>query len=131
MARSYSCDPGAYTLRAQAPGYRAAQLRFVVSGQRGPGCHFAVAANFAGQVRFEMPAPATLHIDAGDAVPVPAVIQIAAGKHSVLMEAAGYLPYRGDIEVQGEGKAQIYAPTLTAEFGHRGDKLGAERRSGL
>lgn len=105
--------PGRYTLRAQAPGYQPAQLDFPVSGQAGQVLAMQLR-KLPGRVHFELATPGSLRIDGGDAIPIPAAIQMAAGRHTVLIEAAGYLPYRGQIEVQGGGKTQTYAPTLEA-----------------
>ena len=105
--------PGRYTLEARSPGYQPATLGFVVSGQPGQIVSLQLR-KLPGRVAFETAAPASLRIDTGSVRQLPAVIELAAGRHSVLIEAAGYLPYRGVIDVRGEGKTQTYAPTLTA-----------------
>jgi formylglycine-generating enzyme required for sulfatase activity len=105
--------PGRYTLRAQAPGYQPQQHAFVVSGEAGQVVALQLS-KLPGKVQVQIAGSATLHIDAGGAVQVPATIDVPAGRHSVLIEAAGFLPYRGTLVVQGEGKSQTYAPTLIA-----------------
>ncbi len=105
--------PGRYTLQAQAPGYQPQNLAFAVNDQAGQVVALQLR-KLPGKVRVNLAARGTLKIDAGSAVRVPGMIEIAAGKHSVLIEAEGYLPYRGDIEVQGEGRTQTFAPPLMA-----------------
>ena len=103
--------PGRYLLRAQAPGYQTAQREFVAGDQAGQVVAVQLS-KLAGRVRFELAAPGLLHLDNRDAIPVPAIVDVPAGKHTVLIEAGGFLPYRGDIDVQGKGKVQTYAPRL-------------------
>ncbi len=105
--------PGRYTLSAQALGYQPARLDFAVSDQAGQVLALQLR-KLPGRVRFELAAPGSLRIDGGKAFTIPAMIEVAAGKHAVLIEAPGYLSYRGEIAVQGEGKMQVYAPTLQA-----------------
>ena len=62
----------------------------------------------------QLAAPGTVRFDGGVALPVPAVLEVPAGKHAVLIESAGYLPYQGAVVVEGEGKAQRFAPNLVA-----------------
>ena len=105
--------PGRYTLHARAPGYQAQSLAFVVGDRSGQSVTLQLS-KLAGKVRVDVPAPGTLRVDGGAALPVPGVLALAAGKHAVLLESAGYVSYRGDLMVEGEGKAQIFAPQLVA-----------------
>jgi formylglycine-generating enzyme required for sulfatase activity len=105
--------PGRYTLRARASGYQPQDYAFAVGGEAGQAVALQLR-KLPGKVRVELVAPGTLQIDAAGALKVPAVIEVAAGKHAVLIEAPGYLPYRGEIAVQGEGKTQTLAPSLVA-----------------
>ncbi len=105
--------PGRYTLRAQAPGYQSQNYAFAVNGQAGQVVALQLR-KLPGKVRVNLAAPGTLRVDGGSAVQVPALVEMAAGKHSVLIEAEGYLPYRGELVVQGEGKQQAFAPPLMA-----------------
>ncbi len=105
--------PGRYTLRAQAPGYQPQNYAFAVNGQAGQVVALQLR-KLPGKVRVNLAAPGTLQVDAGSAVSVPAMVEMAAGKHTVLIEVEGYLPYRGELAVQGEGKMQNFAPRLMA-----------------
>jgi formylglycine-generating enzyme required for sulfatase activity len=105
--------PGRYTLHAQAPGYQPLVHAFMVGTQ--PGQSVAVQlVKLPGKIRVQLAAPGSLRVDDGGAVPVPAMVEAPPGRHSVLIEVAGYLPYRGDIQVQGEGRVQSLAPKLVA-----------------
>jgi formylglycine-generating enzyme required for sulfatase activity len=105
--------PGRYTLRAQAPGYQEQQSAFAVNGHAGQVVALQLH-KLPGKVRVELAAAGTMQIDAGGAAQVPAVLEVVAGKHTVLIEVPGYLPYHGALEVRGEGKSQNFAPPLMA-----------------
>ncbi len=106
--------PGRYTLRARAPGYQSQDHAFAVSGDAGQVVALQLR-KLPGKVRVELIAAGTMQVDsAGALIKVPAVVEVVAGKHAVLIEVPGYLPYRGEIAVQGEGKMQSFAPTLSA-----------------
>jgi formylglycine-generating enzyme required for sulfatase activity len=106
--------PGHYTLHALAPGYQAQSFAFLVSDRPGQSVTLQLG-KLPGKVRVELAAPGTLRVDGGVAMPVPGVLEVRAGKHAVRIESAGYLPYQGAIVVEGEGKAQKFAPNLIAD----------------
>ena len=106
--------PGRYTLRAHAPGYQSRDFDFAVSDQAGQTVALQLH-KLPGRVRVELAAPGTLRIDSGAAVKVPGVIEVPPGKHGVLIESSGFLPYRADIEVAGEGRTQTLAPNLVTD----------------
>jgi hypothetical protein len=105
--------PGRYTLSAQAPGYQAQNRAFAVNGEAGQIVTLQLQ-KLPGKVRVNLAAPGSLRVDTGSAVHVPAVVEMAAGKHDVFIEVEGYLPYRGELVVQGEGRTQTFAPPLMA-----------------
>ncbi len=119
----------ALLLRAQAPGYQTAQREFVAGEQAARSWRYS-CSKLPGRVRVELAALGLLHLDNRDAIPVPAIVDVPAGKHTVLIEAGGFLPYRGDIDVQGEGKVQTYAPRLLANSALVSIGSRAERRTG-
>ena len=105
--------PGRYTLHVQSPGYQEQSQTFSVTGK--PGQVVAVELKkLAGKVRVELPAAGTLQVDSGTALKVPGTLELAAGRHAVVVEVNGYLPYRGELQVQGEGKSQSFSPALVA-----------------
>jgi formylglycine-generating enzyme required for sulfatase activity len=103
--------PGKYTLHASAPGYRSQQLDFVVSDKQGQAVALQLS-KLPGKLRVEVPVAGALRIDAGIALAVPGEIEVPAGKHKLELAVAGYLPYAGEIEIQGLGKSQSLKPSL-------------------
>ena len=103
--------PGDYLLRAQMPGYAPAELKVKITNA--PNQQFALKlAKLPGRVRIDVPAAARVTIDGKEAGNAPADFQMAAGRHRVDIAAQRYQPYSGDLDVEGGGKAQTFAPQL-------------------
>jgi formylglycine-generating enzyme required for sulfatase activity len=103
--------PGRYVLHAQLPGYAVRELPFEVTGKTGQSLKLALD-KLPGKLQVTVPASGTLRLSGGEPLAVPAVLNVSAGHHPVEINVPGYLPWSGEIEIQGEGRAQTLAPTL-------------------
>lgn len=105
--------PGAYTLHAELAGHATAEQRFEV-GARANQSVSVVLQKLPGQVRVQVPASGALRLGAGEPMRVPGTLALPAGRQPLTIEVPGYLPWSGELEVQGEGRAQVLAPPLVA-----------------
>jgi hypothetical protein len=105
--------PGHYALVAEAPGYATQRVAFQVT--RAAGQTVAVRMiKLPGRLHVIVPASGSLQVDSGKSLAVPAVLELAAGSHHLSLSVSGYLPWNGDLNVQGEGRDQTLAPDLVA-----------------
>ena len=104
--------PGRYTLSARAPGYAQRTLGFVVTGQPGQVLVLQLM-KLPGTLDVELAAPGTMRVDAGaDTFKVPGPIQLPAGRHQLLIESPGFLPYNGEVTIAGAGSRTRLSPRL-------------------
>ena len=70
-------------------------------------------AKLPGTLEVALVAPGTLKVDAGAAsYKVPGRIELPAGRHELLIESPGFLPYHGEVTIAGAGSRARLAPTL-------------------
>ncbi len=120
--------PGEYELRAEHPGYRSAELDIVVT--REPNQHFALnLQKLPGRLQVETPEPARVSVDGQALGDAPGEFELAPGKHRIAIAAARYQPFAAEIEIEGAGEAQKFAPQLVpnwAEVSVSSEPIGAQ-----
>lgn len=128
LAGRFLARPGEYRVRAQQPGYRPAELDIEVTDA--PNQSFALKlAKLPGRLRIEVPAAARVTIDGKDAGNAPGEFELAPGRHNVAIAAQRYQPFSADVEVEGAGKLQSFAPQLVpawAEVAITSEPAGAQ-----
>ena len=106
--------PGRYTLHAQSPGYQAQSLDFAVGGQAGQSVALALV-KLPGKLLVELGAPGSMRVDGRAVVKVPGTVELPAGRHSVVIDSPGYLPYQGTIVIPGAGSTQRLTPAMVPD----------------
>lgn len=107
--------PGEYRFRAEHAGYRPAELTAKVTDAANQ--HFALTlAKLPGRLRIEIPSRASVTIDGKPAGAAPGEFELPAGRHTVAIASERYQPFSSDVEVEGAGKVQTFAPTLTPNW---------------
>lgn len=103
--------PGDYRVRAEHPGYRPAELAITVTKE--PNQRFELTLEkLPGRVRIETPATASVSVDGEELGTAPGEFELAPGKHRIDIAAARFQPFSGELEVEGAGKVQTFAPEL-------------------
>jgi formylglycine-generating enzyme required for sulfatase activity len=109
-------QPGNYHVRAELPGYKAAELPIKVT--RDPNQAFTLTlAKLPGRLRIEVPAAARVTLDGKEAGTAPGEFELAAGRHRVAIAAERYQPFTADVTVEGLGKTQTFKPQLVPGWG--------------
>jgi formylglycine-generating enzyme required for sulfatase activity len=107
--------PGEYRFRAEHPGYAPAELKTKVTNASNQ--QFALTlAKLPGRLQIEVPASAAVTIDGKPAGRAPGAFELPAGSHTVAIAAERYQPFSADVVVEGAGKAQTFAPSLTPNW---------------
>lgn len=108
--------PGNYRVRAEQAGYVPAELKIRVTDA--PNQQFALTlAKLPGRLRVQVPAAARVTVDGKDVGSAPAEFEIAAGRHTVAIAAQRYQPFSAEVDVEGLGKSQTFAPKLVPGWG--------------
>ncbi len=109
-------QPGNYHVRAELPGYKAAELPIKVT--KAPNQAFKLTlAKLPGRLRIDVPAAARVSVDGKEVGNAPGEFELAAGRHSVAIAAERYQPFTADVDVEGLGKAQAFKPQLVPGWG--------------
>lgn len=120
--------PGEYEIRAEHPGYRPAELDIKVT--KDPNQRFALKLEkLPGRLQIETPAPARVSVDGQELGEAPGEFEVAPGKHRISIAAARYQPFAAELEIEGAGKAQTFAPELVpnwAEVSVTSEPAGAQ-----
>jgi formylglycine-generating enzyme required for sulfatase activity len=107
--------PGKYEIRAQSPGYVPGHMTAQVSDV--PGQQFQlVLLKLPGKLQVDTPAPAQVSIDGKPAGTAPGEIEVAPGKHEILIASERYQPFTATLEIEGAGKRQSFAPKLVPNW---------------
>lgn len=120
--------PGEYVFSARHPGYAPAQLRTKVTDASNQQFSLALT-KLPGILQIKTPARAAVTIDGKSAGAAPGEFQLPAGRHAVAIAADRYQPFSAEVEVEGAGKTQTFAPQLTpdwAEVAVASEPAGAE-----
>lgn len=103
--------PGDYRVRAEHPGYRAAELDISVT--KDPNQRFELKLEkLPGRLQIETPVTARVTIDGNEVGSAPDEFELAPGKHRIAIAAERYQPFVADVEVEGAGKVQSFTPEL-------------------
>jgi formylglycine-generating enzyme required for sulfatase activity len=106
---------GDYQLHAALAGYSPATQQVKVTDV--PNQQFAVSlTKLPGHVRVDVPAAARVTIDGKDRGAAPASFELAPGHHTIAVAVERYQPFAGDIDVEGLGKEQVFAPKLVPNW---------------
>lgn len=124
--------PGQYTLVAGREGYEELRVPVTIGKERGQRLEHRLVA-LPGRLRIELPVPGQVHIDGRLAGKAPGEFTLPAGKHSLLIDTERHLDFTTEVEVEGLGKTQVLAPTLTpgwSQVSVATEPAGAELRAG-
>lgn len=104
--------PGDYAVQANQPGYVPAKLQIKVTDA--PNQHFALTlAKLPGRLHIEVPVAAQVTIDGKQQKSAaPGEFELGAGKHTVAINAPRYQPFSAEVDIEGLGKTQPFAPQL-------------------
>src|SRR5690606_31779031 len=120
--------PGEYEIKAVHPGYRAAALDINVTKE--PNQRFELKLEkLPGRLQIETPEPARVSVDGREIGEAPGEFELAPGKHRISIAAARYQPFAAELEIEGAGKAQTFAPQLVpnwAEVSVASEPTGAQ-----
>lgn len=107
--------PGEYRFRAEHPGYAPATLTTAVTDASNQ--QFALTlARLPGKLRIETPEAAAVTIDGKAAGPAPGEFELPSGRHTVAIAAPRYQPFSAEVDVEGAGKQQTFAPRLVPNW---------------
>lgn len=107
--------PGEYRFRAEHPGYAPAELKTAVTDASNQQFTLTLA-RLPGKVRIETPEGAAVTIDGKAAGPAPGEFELPSGRHTVAIAAPRYQPFSAEVEVEGAGKQQTFAPKLVPNW---------------
>ena len=103
--------PGTYQVRAEKAGFSPAEQKIVVT--EAPNQSFALTlSKLPGYCACRSRAAATVTIDGKPVGNAPGEFKVAPGKHQIAIDAQRYQPFTGEVEIEGLGKLQAFAPTL-------------------
>lgn len=109
-------QPGEYVMRAEQYGYVPSEQKIKVTPA--PNQQFSMRlAKLPGKVRIEVPAAARVTVDGKEIGNAPGEFEIAAGRHSIGIAAQRYQPFTADLDVEGLGRQQTFAPQLVPGWG--------------
>jgi formylglycine-generating enzyme required for sulfatase activity len=115
LAGRYLVRPGEYELHARAEGFSPARSKIVVTPE--PNQSFAIKLEkLPGKLQIDVPSSAQVSIDGEPRGMAPGEFEVAPGKHSIAINAERYQLFTGEVEVEGGGKTQTFAPELVPNF---------------
>src|SRR5690606_32286266 len=82
-----------------------------------------------GRLQIETPAPARVSVNGREVGEAPGEFELAPGKHRISIAAARYQPFAAEVEIEGAGKTQSFAPQLVpnwAEVNVTSEPTGAQ-----
>lgn len=124
--------PGQYTLVAGREGYEELRVPVTIGKERGQRFEHRLVA-LPGRLRIELPVPGEVHVDGSPAGKAPGEFTLPAGKHSLLIDTERHLDFTTEVEIEGLGKTQVLAPSLTPGWSTvtvATEPAGAELRAG-
>lgn len=105
--------PGSYKLHARKEGYEDLKASFVVGSEPEQTFRYEMKRLPGKLTVVTEPAGADLFVDGNPRGKTPvAAIELASGKHQLLLRAPRYLAFEADIEIEGGGIAQTFNARL-------------------
>lgn len=129
---SHLLRPGSYELVAEREGYAPLRVPVEVTAERNPPLSYTLAP-LPGRLEIVVPAEGVARIDGREAGKVPGVFELAAGRHTVVIDTERYLDYEAEVLVEGLGRLQKLEPQLVpawAPVSITSEPAGAELRIG-
>jgi len=120
--------PGEYEVSAEHPGYRSAALDIKVTKEANQRFELKLE-KLPGRLQIETPAPARVSVNGREVGEAPGEFELAPGKHRISIAAARYQPFAAEVEIEGAGKTQSFAPQLVpnwAEVNVTSEPTGAQ-----
>jgi formylglycine-generating enzyme required for sulfatase activity len=115
LAGRYLVRPGEYELHARAEGFSSARSKIVVTQE--PNQSFEIKLKkLPGKLQIDVPASAQVAIDGEPRGMAPGEFDVAPGKHEIAIHAERFQPFTAEVEVEGGGKTQTFAPELVPNF---------------
>lgn len=115
LGERFLLRPGAYRVRAEHEGYRPGEMTIEVADA--PDQQFSLSLEkLPGVLRIELPVNAAVQIDGRPAGKAPGDFELAPGVHRIALRADMYQPFSADVEVEGAGKTQVFAPELAPDW---------------
>jgi formylglycine-generating enzyme required for sulfatase activity len=115
LAGRYLLRPGEYAVHARAEGFAPATSRIVVTAA--PNQSFSITLDkLPGKLRIDAPANTQVSIDGQPRGIAPGEFELPPGRHSVVLDAQRYQRFTADVDIEGGGKVQTFAPQLVPAF---------------
>jgi len=108
----YLLRPGQYRLVAEREGYVPLDVPVEVTRERGQRLAFTLAP-LPGRLEIALPVRGAVRIDGRDAGEAPGTFELAAGRHTLVIDTERYLDFTAEVEIEGLGKLQRLEPELT------------------
>lgn len=108
---SHLLRPGTYELVAVREGYATLRKPVEITAERNQRLELSLAP-LPGRLEIAVPVAGTVRIDGRDAGKVPGVFELAAGPHAIVIDTERYLDFAAEVQVEGLGKLQKFAPRL-------------------
>ena len=112
LGDSYLLRPGSYRLVAEREGYVPLGVPVEVTRERNQRLAYRLAP-LPGRLEIALPVAGTVRVDGREAGTAPGVIELPAGRHTVLIDTERYLDYTAEVQIEGLGRLQRLAPELT------------------
>jgi len=109
---SHLLRPGSYELVAEREGYATLRAPVEITGERNRQLSFTLAP-LPGRLEIVVPVEGVARIDGHEAGKVPGVFELPAGRHTVVIDTERYLDFEAEVQIEGLGKLQEFAPQLT------------------
>ncbi|HEX7116502.1 MAG TPA: PEGA domain-containing protein [Steroidobacter sp.] len=107
--------PGTYHVRAEHEGYAPGEMDITVTKE--PNQQFALSlTKLPGTLKVEVPAAARVTIDGKEAGGAPGEFELTPGRHRIAIAAERYQPFSAEVEIEGGGKVQTFAPSLVPNW---------------
>jgi formylglycine-generating enzyme required for sulfatase activity len=111
IGNRYLMRPGSYALHVAREGYKPLDTNIEVA--RTPTQRFEFSLEkLPGILRVDVPATALISVDGEARGQVPGDVEIAPGKHLIVLTSERYLEFASEIEIEGEGVVQMLTPDL-------------------
>lgn len=111
LGNRFLVRPGEYELYATADGFSPASNKIVVTNE--PNQSFSIELQkLPGKLRVEAPEDAQVAIDGEPRGAATGEFEVPPGKHTIEVFARRYQPFAGEVEIEGGGKLQVFAPDL-------------------
>jgi len=115
VGQRFLLRPGEYTVHASQAGYKPAELKIKVTDAANQQFKLALV-KLPGLLRIQAPAGAQVAIDGKERGAASAEFELQPGKHTIAVNAPRYQAFSSSVDVEGEGKKQVFAAQLVPNW---------------